>query len=398
MVNLKTQIAKNGIAYPLKFVTGNQSADMDSVVSALSYAYFQYHYDPNITLIPLINIPRNDFKLRRDIELLLKSHSITDEVLFFIEDFEKLTTKEPASTTEIILVDHCNIQGDFLTDALNNHQIKVTGIIDHHADEHVFLDAHPRVIQVNGSCSSLVFNYWYDKFNNKCIFKNNEIIKLLLGPLLIDTSNMTQKVEENDIIAFKSYGELLQLESNVNQFQLIGAGPNDVNSFYKQLKQAKKDLQGFKFYDILRKDYKQFKFTNTTKNTSASVGFSSLGKSFHWILKTYSEQEILDTFKSAAQDLNLDILVITTSYTKKENDEYTREFAYFYSDHRFDALGKLATPKLQLNSSIYHSESVVPTVASLAEKVNFKVYNQVHITASRKQVVPIVKDILETEI
>lgn len=397
LVNLKTQLANNAVKYPLKFVTGNQSADMDSVVSALSYAYFQYHHDPNVTLIPLINIPKNDFQLRRDIVLLLLSHSISDDNLFFVEDFAKLTTKEPAATTEVILVDHCNIQGDLLTDALAQHRIKVTSIIDHHADENVFLDAHPRVIQLNGSCSSLVFNYWYDQFNNKSIFKNNEVVQLLLGPLLIDTSNMTLKVEENDVIAFKHYGELLELESNVSQFQLTDT-TTDLNSFYSQLKKAKKDLDGFKFYDILRKDYKQFKFVNESKNTTASVGFSSLGKSFYWILTKYSEKEILDTFKSVVEDLKLDVLVITTSYTNKETSAYTREFGYFYQDSRFAQLAELAAPKLQLNSEIYKKATVNDKITSLAENVNFKVYNQGDITASRKQVVPVVKDVLETKL
>ena len=85
----------------------------------------------------------------------------------------------------------------------------MVGIIDHHEDEGQFVESQPRIIRTCGSNSSLVFNYFYNEF-----FKNNtskfletqlEAIKLLLGPLLIDTSGMTQKVEEPDTEAFSIY-------------------------------------------------------------------------------------------------------------------------------------------------------------------------------------------------
>ena len=97
----------------------------------------------------------------------------------------------------INLVDHNNIQGDELHEAFGAGKLKVVGIIDHHEDEGQFVESQPRIIRTCGSNSSLVFNYFYNEF-----FKNNtskfletqlEAIKLLLGPLLIDTSGMTQK-------------------------------------------------------------------------------------------------------------------------------------------------------------------------------------------------------------
>ena len=42
LVTLKKQLETNSIKSPLRFVTGNQSADLDSVISAISFAYFNY--------------------------------------------------------------------------------------------------------------------------------------------------------------------------------------------------------------------------------------------------------------------------------------------------------------------------------------------------------------------
>lgn len=404
LVTLKKQLETNSIKSPLRFVTGNQSADLDSVISAISFAYFNYKKDKSL-LIPLINISRSDFKLRRDIVTLLDSYSITEDSLYFIEDFKRITSSD--IPIELTLVDHCNIQGDVFTDYFSKGKLDIVGIIDHHQDESVFLNANPRIIHSNGSCSALVFNYWYDQFSNKDIFyeKDNEIIPLLLGSLLIDTSNMSQKVEEGDVIAFKEYQNILQK----NEILLKGLGNYACQSadniekllkgYYKQIKVAKKDMKGFKFYDILKKDYKQFKFTSR-RNLSTAVGFSSIGKSFYWLLSNYSMQEISETFNEIMKDFNLDLLIMTTSYTRQENDQYTREFSYAFnsSNSRKDILlqlANLANDELKLNSDIYKLENLNNYLADLGNDQTFKIYNQNNTAASRKQIVPVIKDILE---
>lgn len=370
-----------------RFVTGNQSADMDSVVSAISYAYFYHVKSPSEPpLLPLVNIPREEFRLRRDIVLLLKAHNITDQDLFFLEDVQSLT--QAASTKlDVVLVDHCNLQGDVLTKLYEEKRLDVVGIIDHHADEEVFKNASPRIVHSNGSCSALVFNYWYSQLDGKV---DSEIILLLLGPLLIDTSNMTQKVEEGDVIAFEKYGSVLGSEV-VNLS--TGVGETSFDEFYGTLKTAKKDLALFLFMDILRKDYKLFEFKSKS-GKSATFGFSSLGKSMAWVLKTYLASEVISTFETIVKTYGLDVVVITTSYTQKENAKYTREFCYHTEDRELQELAQYAHD-LQLNSDIYKFSDLEPTLQEINKTKFFKVYNQANIFASRKQVVPIVKSIIE---
>lgn len=229
-----------------------------------------------------------------------------------------------------------------------------------------------------------MYNYWT---NEQGELAPTEVAKLLLGPLLIDTSNMTQKVEEGDIKAFSSYKKVLE-----GEVQALGVENDLINGLYKQLKSAKKDLNGYSFYDILRKDYKQFAFTSPTG--TVNVGFSSLGKSIKWITNNFTAAEIASTLDTMCHNFGLDIIVITTSYTKKENDEYTREFCFSTTGTRFAPLASFADA-LVLNDDIYGGASVKEKVLLVNKHRPFEVYNQVNIKASRKQVVPVVKDIIE---
>ena len=396
LTHLKKALQERSIK-PMRFVTGNQSADMDSIVSALVYAKLANLHNNNSQFIPLINIPRADLRLRRDIVALMQAHSITEDLLYFVEDFEKLAKD---TKVDVVLVDHCNIQGNELYNQLKAGLLNVVGIIDHHADEGVFLDATPRIIQTNGSCSCLVFNYWYKQLGSDVSLfekpENRDVVEILVGPLLIDTTNLTAKVEQGDLDAAQIYKRVMEespILSNLVNFNAtdLGVDPSDkFTSIYKYLKSAKKDLSGFSFQDILRKDYKLFDFKDY------SVGFSSIGKPISWVVKNFSNSEISSSLSKMIKDEKLTLLVITSSYTRKSDNEYAREFAYFYpnldeQDPKLTELHKLVESALLLNENLYKLDLTDVKVS----EGRFRVYNQLNLAASRKQVVPAVKAVLE---
>lgn len=396
---------------PLKFVTGNQSADLDSVISAISYSYFSNLKDSAEHVIPLINIPREDLRLRRDIALVLKAHSITEDLLYFVEDFSQLIQKASGSS-QLTLVDHCNLQGDEVTEAYNAKLLNIVAIIDHHADEQIALDANPRVIQVNGSCSSLVFNYWFNQIGKPTSFYvDNDVILLLLAPLLIDTTCMKAKVEEEDRIAFKRYRDILCSGANSSldilkayTFEGVRAqADNDIfESFYQQVKSQKKNIDGFTMKDFLRKDYKQFEFHSKSSGISSRIGFSSLLKPFSWILKNYSKDDVIKACADLRKDNNLDVNVMTTSFTRKDNELYAREFAYCYNSTKgnvelYAKLADLCHSVLDLHGEdLYNVSSNDLEALNLVESNEVVVlFNQHNTQASRKQVVPAVKEAVE---
>lgn len=374
----------------IKFVTGNQSADMDSVVCAITYSFFYAQTFPHEQpFLPLINISKDELKLRRDIVLLLKSHSISEDDIFFLEDVLEFT-KLSSTQLEVVLVDHCNLQGELLTKLYEQKRLNVSGIIDHHEDEQVFKDAAPRVIRPNGSCTSLVFNYWYDQLKGKI---SAEPVLLLLGPLLIDTANMTQKVEQGDVDAFSHYQQIFDKTSASLETTLAVPGSFSVESFYSNLKAAKKNMEGFSLYDILRKDYKQFTFVSAS-GKKASIGFSSVGKGMVWLTKNFSAEEFARSYTNMLASFNLDVIVMTTSFTRKDTGQHAREFCYYSTDQEFKDLAKYATA-LKLDNDLFLDDTTLDVINSVNEKNIFHVYNQANVAATRKQVVPVVKSIIE---
>ncbi|KAI5953676.1 PPX1 [Candida jiufengensis] len=407
LINLKNAINQKTIKLPYTFVTGNQSADVDSVISSITYAYLTHNLKtPQQYIIPLINVPKADLKLRRDIIRVLETyHNITEDLLYFVEDFDNFISESINSKvlqkTELSLVDHNGLQGVEINKSYDEGYLKVVGIIDHHADEGKFLNASPRIIRSCGSNSSLVFQYFYNlKQNNEQFWVDNkDVIELLIAPLLIDTSNMTQKVEEPDLEVFDIYKKIL----SVTKSQIIASqiptqsNTNQVDLFYKEIKKAKKDLSGFAFIDILRKDYKQFKFLK-----GDNIGFSSIGKPLKWVVESYTKEEILKTLSDSLKLNRIDLLVITSSYTVKDTNEYRREFCYYYEGINavYEILDDLVETQLSLNNQVYGGDEIDPVLeyvnsASIDNVGHFKIYNQVNIHASRKQVVPIVKEALE---
>lgn len=391
LINLKKVLAQKSLKSPFHVVTGNQSADMDSVISSIAFAYLSHNLvTPFNTIIPIINIPRGDFKLRKDIVRLLETHNITEDLLYFVEDYDNIIASSGTTPISLNLVDHNGLQGYEINKSYEEGMVNVVGIIDHHADENKFLDANPRVIRTCGSNSSLVFQHFFELFktNDKFWYDNTELVGLLLGPLLIDTSNMTQKVEEPDLFAIKEYKNILNNSSSTSQ-EISG-----MTNFYSALKTAKKDMSGFSFGDVLKKDYKQFKFAN-----GENVGFSSIGKSIKWVFSNYSKDEVNKTLSDTLKLNKIDLLVITSSYTQKENDKYTREFCFYYEgvNEQFAKLASLVTDQLNLNDDLYGKSKISPVsqFVNAIDGHHLEIYNQINIKASRKQVVPIVKAVLE---
>ena len=384
----------------LTVVSGNESADMDSVVSALVYGYLSFRKHDTFC-IPLINTERKNFKLRRDILNLLKREAITEDLLFFVDDLGLIISKP----IDLVLVDHCNIQGEKLSQWFESGWATITGIIDHHADEGAFLGCQPRIITTSGSCSSLVFNYWYEQFEKKIVDEEETtLIELLLAPLILDTSYFSEQVEEDDVKAFEAYryiiGKRTHEVSPLSDYasSKIKKDSDGLKLYYKSLKKAKNDVEGFSFEDHLMKDYKQYKFAKG-KNSFIKIGFSSLKYSMLSILTTYSETEVLEAVAHIKKEYDLDVLMILTSFSK--SDLKKREFAYVFDkadpvEDIISLIPESSKDTLDLNSDVYDLRKIKSKVDHLNKSdIYFKILNQGNTWATRKKVVPVVKSIIE---
>merc|ERR550534_2893177 len=127
---------------------------MDSVMSAFSLAYFISQPEISSFLghnigfaIPVINIPRDDMKLRKDSILILEKAGISSDSLIFQDDVS-ITDQ-----TQLILVDHNSAEYPF-----NEHDLKVSVIVDHHKDDGNSKNCQggKRIIETAGSCLSII--------------------------------------------------------------------------------------------------------------------------------------------------------------------------------------------------------------------------------------------------
>ena len=162
----------------LHVVMGNESADLDSIVCSITYAYFSQWKSNQAEkaaaqedlFFPLINIPRIDFPLRTEVVKAFQMCNISPEDLIFVDD-PVLTQQQPQQLQipileimtsqsrtnpilDLILVDHnalCYKQAHLLP--------YVREVVDHHKDENLYKDRTEEIkirIDPVGSCATLV--------------------------------------------------------------------------------------------------------------------------------------------------------------------------------------------------------------------------------------------------
>ncbi len=366
--------------------------DLDSIISSIVFAYLQsIHWTHNPSdiskkyqsrILPIINIPKNDLPLRRDVEFVFSKANISSENLIFIDDLSKIVKNN--FKFDLILVDHNNPTG-LLSKSFN----EIIGIIDHHVDEGLFIDSinrnfGPRIIEKSGSCSSLIVKYWVNEFNKISAnvdieFKN--ISELILSPLIIDTSCLKHRVEESDTKAYNILKKIVP-----NQF--------NIEKYFDDLQNAKTDIKGMKSIDILRKDYKEWNITTNKSKNELRIGISSIVKLFDWI---YNEHKTFDeSVLKLGNDLNLDLFLIMASDAPR--GKFQRQIKYFaISKKGTEALNHLVNgskQELELES-ITLPENI--EVKALNGHPSPLLFQQKNTKASRKLVAPLTQNILHSQ-
>ncbi|KAI1435002.1 exopolyphosphatase-like protein [Xylaria sp. CBS 124048] len=260
---------------PLTFVVGNESADLDSLCSALLLAYFRTYAPPQLlskargagTLhIPVCHLYRPDLALRPEFTAVLRDADIRGEDVFTLEDVLSRGDISPEET-RWLLVDHNALTGSLAAPFAS----RVGGCVDHHADEDVVArDAEIRVIERSGSCASLVVEccaeIWEmlaqddgDESGDREII-DDRIARLALASIMLDTAGLQEpsRTTEHD----KRAVELAEA-------RIAGPGVYDREGVFARLSALKEDLADMTFRDVLRKDYKEWRVDELGLGTSS---------------------------------------------------------------------------------------------------------------------------------
>ncbi|KAJ3415549.1 Exopolyphosphatase [Chytridiales sp. JEL 0842] len=323
---------------PVTVVLGNEAADLDSMVSALAYAYLRQTNNTATSTprsyIPLIPIPSSDFSLRSEAVYAFSSSfptsSIVPDLVFL--DHISLPNLATNHDLKLILTDH-----NKLPPSLECYANRVDGIIDHHKDEKMHLDAAVRIIEPVGSATSLVVRELVEVKEDSGLL-DAELCKLLLAPVLLDTINLQpemQRVTPTDTFAVERLLAKLVSVSN-NEMDLRMAGDTDrrrksyTDSFFQELQDAKFDCSSLTSLDLLRKDYKE------TQTASVKFGISTVG----WNVQAWKAREekglmsIAEALKGWMEKQGLDVGMIMTAFDYKGEGGrgFERELVVCFAD------------------------------------------------------------------
>ncbi|KAK0386062.1 hypothetical protein NLU13_5899 [Sarocladium strictum] len=365
-------------AQPFTFVIGNESADLDSLCSAILLAYMRTHTPPHTLHIPVSNLPRDDLALRPEMAATLSHAGLALSDLLTLSELPDLQQLK----SEWLLVDH-NAPTGSLREQRGSH---IIGCIDHHADEDfVASDAATRIIEQCGSCMSLVVRdsraVWedlasQDRESKDAAAEDEKLAKLALAPILIDTTNLTSedKVRPQDTEAVRFLESMIQDKAF------------DRTRFFDAITEVKADISQLSFRDIFRKDYKEW-YDNSLK-----LGISSVVQNLDYLISEVGngkDDDFLDQLKQWAEERKLDIASVMTTSTD-DKGQFQRELIFWgTTDQGSAVLARFAdssSGKLELET---WSDGRLDSTAR-------KAWKQKNLAASRKQVAPLLREAMKT--
>jgi len=335
---------------------GNEAADLDSMVSAVVYAWYKTSIatEDSIVYVPLIPIPREDFRLRTEAVYLFAQSKIVEKDLLFIEDID-LAALSAAQKLRLILVDH-----NKLGKAFSMYAESVVEIIDHHQDEGLS-PAAKKVIEPVGSASTLVAESIVRDIPERI---DAEIATLLEGTMLLDTVNLDPEAERVTEKDSKMASTLLPISGMAQK------------SLFDALQFEKFNVANLSTADILRKDYKEY------MAGAVRYGMSSALLSLDsWKQK---DPALTKEFAAYAASRKLDLLIVMNAYTQPK---FTRELVLFGTERGL--VGRLASGLEQADLGL--SPLAAPAGA---DPNTYKWYAQANESYSRKKLQPVIQTIL----
>ncbi|KAG0046192.1 Exopolyphosphatase [Gryganskiella cystojenkinii] len=413
-------------------VSGNESADLDSIVSALTTAFFlsRQHKHSNREdvdwttssgqqldkkkhkkkrgpiVIPYVNIPRIDLALRSDVVFVLSTNNISPDNVFFRDDLSTLEALKAKDQLSLFLVDHNKIMGTMST--LEGGSTKVVGVIDHHVDENLYRDtANSRRIEVVGSCSSLITDVFFkeaiktkDSMEEETVDNYPDeddltkkkkvptwlpqVSRLLLGPILIDTMNLNPEMHK-----------VKPLDSAMAKLLLPYTGWKSQDEIYRKIDNARHDTSHLSFFDLLRKDYKEWTVSEYRTQNPIKVGISSVIGLIDKNANRYTKETMQSSITEWAQNRTVDLSIVLLADDLGEgNGGYQRQLivdpilAKFYQGPGPPFTQRLeAIPELQLERTL-----IMDTADS--DQRGVRAYLQHNNTCTRKQIWPWVEKLL----
>jgi len=403
---------KEGRGREWTVVMGNEAGDLDSMASAIGYAWYISTIQ-GTPAVPLTQTPRGDLHLRAENLHAFSLVGLDPADLLCVDDVPH-EKPGPFPATKFALVDHNRLGSQF---SLDNPEARVVAIVDHHTDEGLHKDtADPRIVTTGiGSCASLVARYLEEKCPDKL---PPELASLLLSSIVIDTSGMIPggKAVETDILAAGFLASRSSLSvapdltisfSTASSVPLLHESPA-IRELFDALQTKKNSLSHLHTRDLLRRDYKEYALTPFWAPTrEVQIGLASVPMSLASWLPREGKKFASET-KEWMDERGLTALGILTSFRddkklgKSGKGKHRREQLYVVrtsgkdeeelAERLFDGLEKCGELKLKDRK---WKKLGVEEAAGFDHGWRVRVWKQKNTDATRKATAPLVKSIIE---
>lgn len=305
--------------------------------------------------MPIINCKKEHLPFKSEVTYWFKQHEIDVNNLICIDEIDM-----DKNVQNFVLVDH----------HVSPYHEKVLAVIDHRPyDEKTTLEEECSInIQQVGSCATLVMEAIKNDIN--CIDDEN-LLHFLYGPIILDTINYSKeadKVTELDVKMTEIIEKTLKIDSTETTRSRI----------FKTLVEARADVSALNSEQILSKDLK------IVSNKAGNVKVAMSG--VH-VFEYPSMNDSAENIRKFAQQENVDVVMLMGM--KPSGKTVERQLAVIniknklLYHHVLETVESMKNPDLQLVlQDIQFAES--------------KFYQQQNAKASRKQILPVIRDLLQS--
>ncbi|XP_063610739.1 exopolyphosphatase PRUNE1-like [Penaeus indicus] len=351
----------------VQVVMGNEACDLDSAVSAITYAFLLHSLRAGredsgggegegvgVGVVPLLNIPRRDFPLRTEVTYWLGKHGVSQEMLVFRDEIS-LHDLHQKGNLQLFLVDH-----NILPAGDASLESAVRYVIDHHQlERQVGAGADEILLEMVGSCSTLIAERILEE-NRTLLEEDEAVVRLLHGTIILDTINLSEEAKR---VTPKDVRVVKELEA-------VLSTPPDRTQLFAEMTSAKGDISSLTTEELLRKDRK------VVGGRQVVVGMSSLP------LRVEDYLQRADVGVSLEQHTGAHVIVLMGISLAGNSVE--RDIAVYSKDEEL---------RRSLTQYLEEAQGGLLQLASMDTNVaHCKAYQQKNYAASRKVVLPLVKE------
>ncbi|KAJ3916783.1 exopolyphosphatase [Lentinula edodes] len=402
------QDARNGSGNAKEWtvVMGNEAGDLDTIASSIAFSWLRTKA-LNQPSVSLLRMDRDDLNLRAENlhALALAGVSRPKDQLLFVTD---VINFHPFPSHKFALVDHNRLSSAFTPEG----QPLVVAIVDHHADENLYVDsAEPRIITSSGSCASHIVTL----LSSLTVEIPPELATLLLSAILIDTDGLKPGGKAIDVDR-KAADFLLPrstFASSVNMLETTDAAPSGpvfkpefIQTLSDELSTKKNDVSHLGPRDLLRRDYKEYEFVLPWHAAEPQIraGLSTVPVK----LEDWAVDGKLETEGEAwMKERGLHIFGVLTAYRGATKGKRKREMAWIIRTDTpptdgfdFEALTERLWSGLEADSVLElkeHKKFAHGTQGPISvPELRVRCYMQ-NPHATRKVIAPVLKAIMEAE-